>query len=136
GTISRSTGGDTVIIDSHQHVFWHGRDDAALIADMDTNGIAIAWLLSWDVLPQEDEAVYHGVLNPLHRRSDGTHAGIPLSDLLIARAHYPERFLLGYCPHPLLDNAAALFEAAYRIHQVRVCGEWKFRLPFDDPRCL
>jgi predicted TIM-barrel fold metal-dependent hydrolase len=22
------------------------------------------------------------------------------------------------------------------MHGVRVCGEWKFRLPFDDPRCL
>jgi len=125
-----------VIIDSHQHVFWHGKDDAGLVADMDAQGIDVAWLLCWEILPHEDESVYHAVLNPLHRRTDGTHAGIPLSDLLLTRAHYPERFLVGYCPHPLAGNAAALFEAAYHIHQVRICGEWKFRLPFDDPRCL
>jgi len=22
------------------------------------------------------------------------------------------------------------------MHRVRVCGEWKFRIPFDDPRCI
>jgi hypothetical protein len=22
------------------------------------------------------------------------------------------------------------------MHGIRVCGEWKFRVPFDDPRCL
>jgi predicted TIM-barrel fold metal-dependent hydrolase len=125
-----------MIIDSHQHVFWHGRDDAGLVADMDAHDIAVAWLLTWEILPAEDEPRYHRALNPAHLRADGTHAGIPLSDLLLARAHYPERFVVGYCPHPLRGSAPEAFEAAHRIHNVRVCGEWKFRLPFDDPRCL
>jgi predicted TIM-barrel fold metal-dependent hydrolase len=125
-----------MIIDSHQHVFWHGRDDAGLVADMDAQGIDVAWLLSWEILPSEDERSYHGVLNPLHFRADGTHAGIPLSDLLLCRSHYPQRFVVGFCPHPLTPSAPERFESAYRIHNVRVCGEWKFRIPFDDPRCL
>lgn len=75
-------------------------------------------------------------MNPLHVRPDGTHAGIPLSDLLLTRDRYPDRFVVGYCPHPLQPEAPRLFEAAYRIHRVRVCGEWKFRILFDDPRCL
>jgi predicted TIM-barrel fold metal-dependent hydrolase len=125
-----------MIIDTHQHVFWHGRDDADLIADMGTHGIERAWLLSWEVPPHEDERAYHGVLNPLHARADGTHAGIPLADLLLARDRYPDRFVVGYCPYPLQPEAPRLFEAAYRIHGVRVCGEWKFRILFDDPRCL
>lgn len=123
-------------IDSHQHVFWHGRDDSGLVADMDAHGIDVAWLLSWEILPHEDEPAYHGVLNPLHLRPDGTHAGIPLSDLIVARDRFPHRFVLGYCPHPQLPQAPKLFEAAFRIHGARVCGEWKFRMPFDDPRCL
>lgn len=125
-----------MVIDSHQHVFWHGRDDAGLAADMDEQGIDIAWLLSWEVLPSEDEKAYHGVLNPQHVRPDGTHAGIPLSDLLLARDRHPGRFVIGFCPHPLLGDAPERFEAAYRIWGARVCGEWKFRIPFDDPRCL
>ena len=125
-----------MIIDSHQHVFWHHRNDADLIADMDQQGIDLAWLLTWEIPPDHDDSSYHAVLNPLHRRDDGTHAGIPLSDLILARDRYPKRFVLGYCPYPGKPSAPQLFEAAYHMHGVRVCGEWKFRLPFDDPRCL
>ena len=71
-----------MIIDSHQHVFWHGRDDAGLVADMDEHGIDQAWLLSWKIPPSEDAPVYRRVLNPIHMRPDGTHRGIPLSDLM------------------------------------------------------
>jgi predicted TIM-barrel fold metal-dependent hydrolase len=123
-------------LDSHQHVFWHGRDDAGLVADMDEHGNDLAWLLSWEIPPVEDNPSYHGVLNPVHFRPDGTHAGIPLIDLLQTRNRYPDRFIVGYCPYPLNGNAPALFESAYKIHRVRVCGEWKFRIPFDDPRCI
>ena len=123
-------------IDSHQHVFWHGRDDAGLIADMDEHEIQTAWLLTWEPLPSEDNHWFHSVLNPVHLRADGTHAGVPLSDLLIARDRYPDRFVLGYCPHPTLGNAPALLKSAVQMYGVRVCGEWKFRIPFDDPRSL
>ena len=125
-----------MIIDSHQHVFWHQRDDRGLIADMDAHGIDVAWLLTWEIAPGENSQTWQRVLNPVHLRPDGTHPGIPLADLLVARDRYPERFVVGYCPHPMLGDAPALFEAAYRIHGVRVCGEWKFRMLIDDPRCL
>ena len=125
-----------MIIDTHQHVFWHGRDDKGLIADLDDHRIDKAWLLSWEIAPEENVDAYHPVLNPVHIRPDGTHAGIPLSDLVLARDRYPDRFILGYCPHPLRGDAPALLEAAHRIHGVRVCGEWKFRVLFDDPRCI
>lgn len=71
--------------DTHQHAFWHGRDDAGLIADMDQHHIDLAWLLTWEIAPAEDVPAYHSVLNPRHMRPDGTHAGIPLHDLIIAR---------------------------------------------------
>jgi len=125
-----------MIIDAHQHAFWQGRDDAGLVADMDRQGIDQAWLLTWLIAPEEDVPYNHGVLNPAHVRADGTHEGIPLSDGLAARARFPERFLLGFCPHPGWANAPALLEAACRLHGVRVCGEWKARMPLDDPRCV
>jgi predicted TIM-barrel fold metal-dependent hydrolase len=124
------------IIDSHQHVFWHHRNDAELVADMDAHGIESAWLLSWEIMPSENAQSYHRVLNPLNRRDDGTHSGIALRDLLQTRDRYPERFKVGYCPHPCVGNAADMLYSAVHIHDVRVCGEWKFRVLFDDPRCL
>ncbi len=124
------------LIDSHQHAFWMGRDASGLIDDLDGHGISLAWLLTWEIAPEEDAPAYHRLLNPTHRRPDGTHPGIPLSDLICARDLAPERFLLGYCPHPLKGNAPALLEAAVKMHGVRVCGEWKFRVLFDDPRCI
>jgi hypothetical protein len=123
-------------IDSHQHVFWHNRDDSGLIADMDENKIDVAWLLTWEIPPHDDEPQYRGVLNPTRVRADGTHPGIVLQDLIIARDRYPKRFVLGYCPYPAHPNAPAAFEAAYHMYGVRVCGEWKFRMLIDDPRCL
>lgn len=125
-----------MIIDTHQHVFWHGKDDVGLIADMDDHQISLAWLLSWEIAPNEDNPPYHGLLNPIHIRPDGTHPGIPLVDLVQARNRHPDRFILGYCPNPALPSAPKLFESAHRIHGARVCGEWKFRMLFDDPRCL
>lgn len=125
-----------MIIDAHQHVFWHGRDDAGLVADMDEQGIDVAWLLAWEVPPEEDDKTYHPVLNPAHFRADGTHKGVPLADVLLARDRYPDRFVPGYCPNPRLPTAPQVFEAAYRIQGVRVCGECKFRMLYDDPQCL
>lgn len=125
-----------MLIDSHQHVFWHGRDDKGLIADMDAHGIDVSWLLTWNISSFEDDPGWHRILNPLHLRTDGTHPGIVLSDLVLAKERYPNRFVLGYCPHPLFGDAPGAFEAAVKIHGVRVCGEWKFRIPFDDPRSI
>lgn len=125
-----------MIIDSHQHAFWHDKNDADLVADMDAHGIEQAWLLTWELQPEEDRRGYHRVLDPVNLRPDGTHAGIILRDLIAVRDRYPDRFVLGYCPHPLRPSAPQLFESAYHMHRVRVCGEWKFQMLFDDPRCL
>jgi predicted TIM-barrel fold metal-dependent hydrolase len=123
-------------IDAHQHVFWHGRDDAGLVADMDEGGIAKAWLLTWEWSPLEQSPALHGILDPAGRRPDGTHEGLGFSNVLRAARRFPDRFIVGYCPHPLLGDAPALLKAAVTMHGVRVCGEWKFRIPLDDPRSL
>jgi len=125
-----------MIIDSHQHVFWWHRDDAGLVADMDDHGIDVSWLLSWEIAQDEDAPSYHRCLNPLNFRADGTCEGILLRDLITCRNNYRDRFVLGYCPHPRLPSAPEKFEMAYHTHHVRVCGEWKFRMLFDDPRCI
>jgi predicted TIM-barrel fold metal-dependent hydrolase len=67
---------------------------------------------------------------------DGTHAGLPLPDLLRAIELYPKRLHLGYCPHPLWPNAPMILRSAVEMYNVRLCGEWKFTMPIDDPRSL
>lgn len=124
------------IIDTHQHVFWWNRDDAGLIADMDEHGIEYAWLLTWEIAPNEHSEAYVKALNPTRMRPNGTLEGIPLDDLLVAKNHYPDRFVLGFCPHPLRGDAPARLKASASMYGVKVCGEWKFRIPFDDPRCI
>jgi predicted TIM-barrel fold metal-dependent hydrolase len=125
-------------IDAHQHAYWHYRDDAALVEDMDLHGIEYAWLLTWEIHPSEhrSEAKYDEFLNPLRVRADGSLVGIPLEDLIAARENYPKRFVLGFCPHPLMGDAAARLRGAASMYDIKVCGEWKFRIPFDDPRCI
>jgi len=125
-----------MIIDAHQHVFWHGRDDGGLVADMDGQGIDLAWLLTWEVPVTENPTGYPTAFNPVNIRADGTFTGIPFSDLLKAKEHYPDRFVLGYCPDAIVDTAAEQFESAYNMHGVRICGEWKLRMLLDDPRSL
>ncbi len=124
------------IIDTHQHVNWHQRDVHGLIRDMDDHGIGQAWLLSWIMNPLYDNGKYHRTLNPANVLPTGLHEGIPLQDLINAKERYPERFLLGYCPNPIWPTAPDLLATAHQMHGVQVCGEWKFKMLIDDPRCI
>jgi len=110
----------TKIVDTHQHVCWHRRNARGLVADMDAHGIAYAWLLNWCIGPAEEDPEYHQYFNPALHRSDDTHPGIPLTELLSAEAQFP----------------VALLESAHAMHGARVCGEWKYRQLLDDPRSL
>ena len=124
-----------MIIDAHQHAFWSGQNCTHLIADMDANGIDLAWLLTWEIPPFEHAPKHHR-LNPANVRPDGTHAGVILADQIRACDCHPDRFILGYCSHPALEGAAERLEQAHHMYGARVCGEWKFRILLDDPRCL
>ena len=128
-----------MIVDAHQHVFWHGRDDHALVTDCEEHGIDRCWLLTWEIphaFGSMDIRAYPGALNPARTRPDGSHPGVSLEDLILARDRHPDRFVLGYCPDPANPDAPEMFEAAVSMHGVRVCGEWKYRMLIDDPRCL
>ena len=124
-----------MIIDAHQHVFWHKKNDADLIADMDECGIGFAWVLTWEIPPGEARAGM-GVFNPATVRPEGYSPGMTLDDVLKMHDRYPDRVIVGYCPDPTLGEAPEMFEAAYHMHGARVCGECKFRVLMDDPRCL
>lgn len=106
------------------------------MAEMDAFGIDKTWLLTWHHPPAEHVPSSFRAFNPANVRADGTHAGIVLQDVVDTCQRFPGRFVAGYCPCPTEGNAAALFEAAYHIYGVRVCGEWSYRTLLDDPRAL
>ncbi|HRE04794.1 MAG TPA: amidohydrolase family protein [Opitutaceae bacterium] len=124
------------VFDLHQHVLWGGRDIRGLIADLDQHGIAEALLMTWQVGPYEQHTVEPEFFNSVQVQPDGTHNGLPLGDLLRAIELYPKRLHLGYCPHPLWPGAPQMLRSATEMYGVRLCGEWKFTLPLDDPRSL
>ena len=64
-----------MIIDSHQHVYYHSADPPKVIAEMDEFGITVTWLLTWYLPPNEDVPGTHRAFSPCNLRSDGTHAG-------------------------------------------------------------
>lgn len=124
------------IIDAHNHVGYLGRDMDWIVNEMDQLGIERAWLLSWEIAPSEDAPGNHLGFTPLGLRADGTHGGTSFERQLEAYRKYPDRFILGYSPHPAIGDAPALLRAAYEMYGIKICGEWGHRLPFDDPRCL
>lgn len=123
-------------IDAHQHPYYQGLDEDGVIAEMNTFGIDRAWLLTWYLPPGEDVPGTHGAFNPFNFRPDGTHGGILLRDVVYACHRYPDRFVAGYCPCPSEGSAPVLFETAFRMHGVRICGEWSYRMLLDDPRSI
>lgn len=125
-----------MLIDAHQHVYYHGLSPTGVVAEMDRYGIDRAWILTWYLPPGEDVPRTHAYFNPANFRPDGTHAGSTLADVIRACDQYPGRFVAGYCPCPHEGSAPQLFEAAYKGHGVRVCGEWSYRMLLDDPRSL
>ncbi len=80
------------IVDSHQHVRWHQRDEHGLVADLDAHGIGYAWLLTWQLGPVEQSPEHANYLNPALTLPDGSHPGIPLAELIAVRTLYPQRF--------------------------------------------
>jgi predicted TIM-barrel fold metal-dependent hydrolase len=125
-----------MIIDAHNHSHYNGVGPEGLLAEMDAFGIDRTWLLTWHHPPAEHVPSSHRAFNPRNVRPDGTHAGVILADVVECCQRYPRRFVAGYCPCPTEGDAAALFEAAYHVYGVRVCGEWSYRTLLDDPRAL
>lgn len=115
-----------MLIDAHNHPNWHGYNAKRILDNMDAQGIDQMWLLSWEVPESEYSPIYHPALPP-------TGAGIPLADVLEVGRQAPDRFVLGYMPHPKRPDAIDRLQAAVEIHGVRLAGELKVRALFDDP---
>ncbi|MGH7144532.1 MAG: amidohydrolase family protein [Planctomycetota bacterium] len=114
-----------LIIDAHNHVNWVGTTAEQYIENMDRCGIDLMWVLSWEAFPDEFSTNYFASFQP-------GNLGMPFDNILAARAKYPDRIVAGYCPNPRDPYALEKLRAAHQFG-ARTCGEWKFRVMFDNP---
>jgi predicted TIM-barrel fold metal-dependent hydrolase len=117
-----------LLIDAHNHPHYYGYSGQALLQNMDEQGIDKMWLLSWEI-PQEE----YQVRSYQHQLSATATSGIPLDDVVDVSREAPERFVLGYAPHPKRPDAIGRIRAAVDIYGIRLAGEYKSRTAFDDP---
>ena len=117
-----------MIVDAHNHVNWWGYDAKALDENLTQQGIDRVWLLSWEAAPGEYDDFSESSFAP------GV-IGMPLADIWKACEMYPDRFIAGYCPDPRRTDATDALRHASAMG-ARICGEWKFRMPFDAPEAI
>ncbi|HVN82114.1 MAG TPA: amidohydrolase family protein [Terriglobia bacterium] len=114
------------VIDVHNHPRWLTLNGARIVENMDAVGIERTWLLSWELPEGELDPYYYSVLNP-------PGAGITFRDVIEVVERYPDRFIPGTTVDPRDPHAQDRLKAAVNIHRVRVFGEFKRRMRYDDP---
>lgn len=117
---------DTMIIDAHNHPDWHGHNLPRFLDNMASFNIDKTWLLSWESPPDEYDPAYNFVMMSAER------GPIPFERCLAYYQQYPDKFILGYAPDPRRPDSIDRLQAAIEIYGVRVCGEIKLRMMYDD----
>lgn len=117
-----------MLIDTHNHPNFHGHGAAKILQNMAEQGIDQMWLLTW-----ETPATEYDIFLNQHAMPPTAESGIPLADVLSVGAAAPDRFVLGYAPHPKRPDAIDRIKAAVELYGVRLAGEYKSRVVFDDP---
>ena len=120
---------DHQVIDVHCHARWAGYNGARMIANMNAAGIQRAWLLSWELPEREMDPYYYSEINP-------TGVGMPFRDVIDVVERYPDRFIPGTTADPRDPHAHERLKAAVITHRVRVFGELKLRMRYDDPDAI
>ena len=119
------------IIDIHNHPNWHGHNIDALVRNMDEIGIDKTWLLSWEISEYEFE------MSPnYHQYMDPRGLSAPLWMVVEGMQKYPDRFIGGWAPDPRDKNVRAKLKAAVEIHGIKVYGELKCRMRYDNPDAI
>ena len=124
---------ERTIIDFHQHPDWQGYDFDKVVCNMDQYGIDQALLLTWEAPKDEFSPVFLPVLPSCLASENGP---ISFQRCLAYKERAPDRFLLGYAPDPRRPNGIDKLQAAIDIYDVRVCGEFKLRMMYDNPDAI
>lgn len=120
-----------MIIDVHNHPDWHGHDLNKFLENMEKYNIDKTWLLNWEAPRDEYDPSYTRCIPEA-----GPGGPIPFSRCISYKERAPEKFILGYAPDPRRPEAIDQLDAAMSIYGVRVCGELKLRMMYDNPDAL
>jgi len=120
-----------MIIDAHNHPEWHGHTIEKFIENMDKNHIDITWLLTWEA-PRDEYSPSFFASTPHFER----YGPIPFSKVLEYVKQKPDRFVPGYAPDPRRPEAIDLLQGAINLYGVKVYGELKLRMMYDNPDAI
>ncbi len=124
-----------MIIDAHNHPDCHKHDFDAFIKNMDTYHIDKTWLLSWEAPPGDfSPDSIHVLCGSILDSANSV--PVPFFRCLEYKRRAPDRFILGYAPNPHRPDALDALRSAIDLYDVKVCGEVKFRMLYDDPDAL
>lgn len=115
-----------MIVDAHNHPDWHGHDLPKFLQNMANCQIDKTWLLSWEAPLDEVDPHYNFVSLSSER------GPIPFERCLAYSQQAPDKFVLGYAPDPRRPDSIDRLQAAVEIYGVRVCGEIKLRMMYDN----
>ncbi len=117
-------------IDAHNHPDWLGHNVTKALDNMNRHQIDQTWLLTWIAPEDEVDPFYHATVAP------ASHGPIPLAHSLGYKERAPDRFVLGYAPDPRRPEAIDQLRAAIDTYGVRVYGELKLRMRYDNPDAM
>lgn len=120
-----------MIIDAHNHPDWHGHNLEKYLANMARYQIDRTWLLAWEC-PADEYAPGNLPYIP----EVGPTGPIPFARCLSYAERAPGKFVLGYAPDPRRPEAIDHLQAMMAIYDVRICGELKVRMMYDNPDAL
>lgn len=120
-----------MIIDAHNHPDWLGHNLNKFISNMKKYHIDKTWLLSWECPGDEYLST-----SDIPLRSTGSKVPLPITSCLSYAKRAPDKFILGYAPDPRKPDAVEKFLSAVIKYGVRICGEVKFRMMYDNPDAL
>ena len=119
-----------MIIDAHNHPDWWGHNRVKQMENMDKNNIDKTWMLT--VEQRRDEMCISDPRAMVVDTTQSPYGAVPFNKCLKYVEANPDRFVLGFCPDPRQPEACDRLEVAVEMYGVRVCGECKFRMMYDD----
>ena len=117
-----------MIIDAHNHADWLWRTYDDVIENMNKYNIDVAWLMACE--RPDGEIFAPEKIAQSHYEVNYDPSG--LNKCIEYYKKSPDRFVLGFAPDPRQPNCLHRLKAAMGTYDVKIVGEFKFRMMIDN----